>query len=533
MAGGHPLSVETVQPIIYDAPVALESARSAVESWRKILPQLSGVGASSASLQPLLDVMLQQDAAVEQSPIWCSRHVEIYEALQRQLGYNLEKTSQVTLLITSPEQMPWAFAARALFPSEATFTCVWQMPEGHSYSPATLPATFRPALQSLQELMPVVCTGVRPDASTHSVFTLVQTAAALFSPASKDATEPQVPVSNRDNRMSFTPDKLAYPQAVKAFRRLASWALLSTPYFQTVAQRLHITDQAHFKAHSPILRALSEACNLVTQQVNSTDFQFSLPADLLNEWGPHFVEGVKRLSVTASDDERRASLLQALDVLSGSVQAQAEGHLEPAVFDEKQTDFASTPFASPTAWIERTDKAFALYDTDDDEAAQLRRHVMGLWYVFFEENIKNRSCGMEVQEVSLSDLFTAEIRRSLLSLTPMGQMMLQTDVCYDVSSSGRTVAISSPLTGFCINPEVGVFSPEGELHEFGSDFVCFMDAYLRMFPSHFSPSFQAYVKAETALSPKVRSKAEATRPNIIAEFTGFASHVGIDITRPS
>lgn len=545
VAGGQPVQAEQVQPVVYGSqPMVPEHLARLTHEWPAWLDGLRTVQPALPKLLPAVGITTHQAQAVSDSvPRWCLPHVMAYEAIAHQLPLAIGEADAMAVLVEDDAQLPWAYAARAYF---GAFTprvhCVWQMPPQALAAEGYASAAYKPQLTTLQQLMPVVCTGLRTDAATHGGFTLVESAAALLhAPESQEA--PLACMARRGGLQTYGPQHLPFEAAARAMQRVALWQVVGNPHLVQAMQRVHATGGVHaFVQRSPVLRAMAEvrACQQRWMaEATPNSFADSLTPQAIQAVTDS-LSHIRQLDATANDAQRHEALLQALvqALPEGEKHfAAPEGSAQPVRYATAAAGFEQVPFHSPTAWVERADHAFARHGdpADDADAERTRQMVLTLWHEFFREEVDNAPRQLLVKEVRLSGAvneFTA--LKHLLPLTEAGRQMLEADIVYEVSlrqSPRVLLAISSPLTGFALCPGADTFVRDDyELHAYDADFVRFVDAYLRMFPDTFpAGAFRRYVEREKALlTDEVRSRVEATRPNVMAEFPAFARHVGIE-----
>ena len=559
VAGGQPVQAEQVQPVVYGSqPMAPEHLARLTHEWPAWLDGLRSVQPALPVLLPAVGITTHQAQAVSDSvPRWCLPHVMAYEAIAHQLPQAIGADDAMAVLVEDDAQLPWAYAARACF---GAFTprvhCVWQMPPQALAAEGYVSAAYEPQLTALQQLMPVVCTGLRTDAATHGGFTLVESAAALLHAPEAQAAPPDPQAAPLDSQaaplacmarrgglQTYGAQHLPFEAAARAMQRVALWQVVGNPHLVQAMQRVHATGGVHaFVQRSPVLRAMAEvrACQQRWMAEATANCFAVCPTPQAIKAVTDSLSHIRQLDATANDAQRHEALLQALTQALPEGEkhfAAPEGSAQPVRYATAAVGFEQVPFHSPTAWVERADHAFARHGhaADDAEAERTRQMVLALWHEFFHEEVDNAPRQLLVKEVRLSsavNAFTA--LRHLLPLTEAGRQMLEADIVYEVSlrqSPRVLLAISSPLTGFALCPGADTFTRDDyELHAYDADFVRFVDAYLRMFPDTFpATAFRRYVEREKSLlADEVRSRVEATRPNVMAEFPAFARHVGIE-----
>lgn len=557
VAGGQPVQAEQVQPVVYGSqPMAPEHLARLTHEWPVWLDGLRGVQPALPVLLPAVGITTHQAQAVSDSvPRWCLPHVMAYEAIAHQLPQAIDEYDAMAVLVEDDAQLPWAYAARAYFGAYTPHVhCVWQMPPQALAAEGHASAAYEPQLTALQQLMPVVCTGLRTDAATHGGFTLVESAAALLHAPESQAAPPDAQaaplacMAQRGGLQTYGPQHLPFEAAARAMQRVALWQVVGNPHLVQAMQRVHATGGVHaFVQRSPALRAMAEAraCQQRWMAEATPNSFAAAPTPQAIKAVTDSLSHIRPLDATASDAQRLEALLQALTraLPEGEKHfAAPEGSAQPVRFATAAAGFEQVPFHSPTAWVERADHAFARHgcpaddpEADDDDAERTRQMVLALWHEFFHEEVDNAPRQLVVKEVRLSsavNAFTA--LKHLLPLTEAGRQMLEADIVYEVSlrqSPQVLLAISSPLTGFALCPGSDTFVRDDyELHAYDADFVRFVDAYLRMFPDTFpAGAFRRYMEREKALlAADVRSRVESTRPNVMAEFPAFARHVGIE-----
>lgn len=539
LAGGHPIEANQVQPVVYSEE-ALDANHlpQLTHEWPK---WLTGLHQNLPTLSSAIGITTNlTKSPISGVPEWCRPHVMAYEALAHQLQINIQANDSVMVLFNDISQLPWAYAVKAYFEAFTKHVAgVWQMPPQALADDGCVSAAYEPQLTALQQILPMVCTGLRSDATTHAGFTLVETAAALLH-AFKEKQYPLMCVSQRGRLQYYSPQHIPFTDAMHAMQRVVLWQVVADQQnLIPVLKRIHASSNVQrIIQNSPELSAMAAVrkcqCKWMNQ-ATSNCFKDGLTELHLKDVTTRLKQAIHPLDCTANDAQQSKALLDAIDSALPQCEGHlptAEGNVAPMKLSNKPASLALIPFLSPTAWIERADQAFLRFDSpDDDKAKRLRQQVMALWYEFFQEEVHDTPQQLVVKEMRLS-ASTHALKR-LLSLTETGHQMLEADIVYEISlrqSPNVLLAISSPLTGFALAPGRVTFTDFGDLHNFKIDFVRFLDAYLRMFPESFSPNaFRRYVEHEKALLPQSdRTYAESARANVMAEFPAFAHHVGIE-----
>lgn len=538
LAGGYTLPFHEVQPVLYEQPHAPRSPH--IQQTMQHLEQSAEWTSPFISINAPL-ALSASEAQDTQSSAYCHGSCE-YEILSQQVCLMPSADDVVLLLVQSVEQLRWPYAARAAFGMNATIGCVWQMPnQAYANAQATIKANYQSQLDTLQDIMSTMCTGLRADANTHHTYSLVETAATILYLAESLANETpctmQCALSNKGNYIAYTPQSLPSTKASVALQRVALWQLLlKEELIEKCLKRLSIQSFQRIGQAHPTLAAISSIALFTQQwaaQLGTNSFVLQTDDSMLNQLAKDMNKQAPALSVDITDAERQTTFLKLLtkgieDILpTDNID---EVHFSTIQYSNSTSRSFLTDciFESPTKYFDLYDQAFAPIYKADATASAIRHNCLSLWHLFFAESEQHTNLPNlgQISEVALDN----ENTHSLLSFSSSGRYLLKHKWGYLIHIDTQTWAFTSPLTGFCCNAsQLLPFAQDQELHHYELSFIRFIKCYASMFKHTFSDNFRQYLNTEIALlNNQQRTAVESVRPNVMTEFSSFTHHIGID-----
>ncbi len=564
LVGGYDLSGYSLQPVFIelskktneDAEKILEKVSVLIEHYRKareMLLRLNSVFCSSEVCPPRLsqttcdslknnNTFWLSQPTIQQTMLWST-------AIQQYINsYYQEDDGLVVALYVEKDASDLSFIAAVLAALEACdckkIEAVCELSSNlflrsvHDFSMPIIDA-----LRMLQEHCSLIVTGMRDDFHKRDFTCMQQSCAILDAMKSDIQGEPIIQGDTLD--LCYSPTHLAsMPSVLALFRMSLLEQLQINSYNKVLAQwrsKLRLSDRGNLwseDVHFTSLYQLLNDMRLWQNNIAKSEMLFGVD-DLVYEYAINKLNGVKCLSSTSTNEQRRReamhTLLSTVMDAVNQIELQRRDNMvyRPLALSDMNKDwhyrFDELPVGlSPTLLFDITDCAFHSDYIVDYEARIWRSACLDFWELFFNTRKVQVEKQYTILEHRLSELVNKEEYR-LLKLTPVGSNLLKDDIFYSIANAqGDFVAYSSPFTGFCAIKMQATSGVPQELNQRGVDFQQFIYTYVViLMKDAFSENFRQYVNTQITCAHQRCFQAHSI--DFIRKYLCSCNEVGIEI----